>query len=257
MADIQKSDNSSFQNITKVSDKTNPRMVQLQHLQREEEKLAKKRQALYGELLREAEDVERKRGEERGLKETFVMFFRELWREVSIDDWQTKVSLAIVHGLVERAHDSSLQNMHTQTWLWKIYEAIKRGDVCEADEIESQARSLNCGLPVLDMERDPVRATGWFGVVREINEGKARLSISIPEGKNDPEAPLWESCTVPQVELPLEYTIEDAWVGWIERTYDCDGVPVTKGRFEPASYLPTREIADASYLDTLSYDTII
>jgi hypothetical protein len=155
------------------------------------------------------------------------------------------VSLAVVHGIVERADNFCIQK--AQGWLSEVYSAIMVGNVDEAHKLEQKARRLNCGLPVLDTERDPVKTTGFFGVVREIENGEARLSILIPESKKNPRAPLWESCSVPVVELPNEYANENVWVAWIERTYDFNGIQVLKGRFEPASLAPTTINVHQSY----------
>lgn len=75
-----------------------------------------------------------------------------------------------------------------------------------------------------------------FGVVSEIEEGEARLSMSIPDGRLDPKAPLWENIWIPLIELPEAYTIENVWIAWVERTYFCHGIEMKKGRFEPGSY---------------------
>lgn len=179
------------------------------------------------------------------IKTRIVNLFRELWQYVSRKDEQTKVSLAVIHGIVERADSFCIEK--AQNWILKVYNKIVMGNVDEAYKLETRARQLNCGLPVLDPERDPVKTTGFFGVVREIEDGEARLSILVPDAKKNPKAPLWESCRVPVVELPNEYANENVWVAWIERTYDFNGTPVAKGRFEPASLAPTTIAVHQSY----------
>jgi len=187
-------------------------------------------------------------GEQEGeidIKTRIVNLFRELWQDVSRKDERTKVSLAVVHGILERADSFCIQK--AQRWLSEVYVAIMASNVDEAYKLEERARQLNCGLPVLDPERDPVKTTGFFGVVREIENGEARLSILIPESKRNPKDPLWESCSVPVVELPNEYANENVWIAWIERTYDFNGIRVVKGRFEPASLAPTTIDVHQSY----------
>jgi len=226
--------------VQEIPEKLWPLYLLVGQLKEEEEKLAKKRKTLYEQIRKfvSSDPFIEAAPWKKSLKVELVYSFRRLWQFVSREDELSKTSLALVHGLVERASVFSIENERTQAWLWKVYETIQRGEVDEAHELEAQARELDCGLPVLDPERDPISIRALFGVVREIEDGEARLSMSIPEGKVNPEAPLWESCSVPVVEIPKEYANEDSWVAWVERTYECDGEKVSKGRFEPASFLP-------------------
>jgi len=167
------------------------------------------------------------------IKDELVNDFRSLWLELPRGDVARRTSLAVVHGLVERADSLSL--VYAEEWLRQVYREAKTGQIKHAHELESSARALECGLPVLDPQRDPVRSRGLFGVVREIEYGQVRLSMWIHEGERDPSAPIWESCVIPTVDIPETYMELGVWVAWVERTYDFQGAMVEKGRFEPAS----------------------
>lgn len=163
--------------------------------------------------------------------------FRKLWLSIPRAQTDRRTSLAVVHGLVERADAGALGS--AEAWLEEVYGDLLSGCVVRAHELERDAVKLGCGLPVLDFERTPISADALFGVVEEVEDGEARVLMSIPEGETDPTAPIWEACTVPAVDLPVAYALPGVWVAWVDRTYDCDGAPVQKGRFEPASSLVT------------------
>lgn len=227
-----------------IADEFRPLNLQLEDLKKLERRrqeiskeLEKKSGTLYEQMRIMAESrVGGRRSEEASaIKTTLVGSFRELWQVLRRDDEVMKVSMALVHGIIERSDDVCIEA--ADKWLWGVYRAVLEGSVQEAHELERKARSLGCGLRVLDPERDPVACSGFFGIVREIEEGEARLSISIPQGRTDRSAPLWESFTVSAVELPERYAVEGAWVAWLERSYNCNGSEMKKGRFEPASLL--------------------
>ena len=161
--------------------------------------------------------------------------FRKLWLRIPRVETDRRTSLAVVHGLVERADANSLAS--AEEWLEAVYSQLLSEVDVVAHELECSALRLACGLPVLDFERMPTSASALFGVVEELEDGEARVLMSIPEGETDATAPIWEACTVPEVDLPTAYAIPGVWVAWVDRTYDCDGALVQKGRFEPASAL--------------------
>lgn len=169
-------------------------------------------------------------------KEGLVNQYRGLWKRISRNDEPRRIALAVAHGIVERI--KPLQIKHCRKWILDIADKIDSDQEVDACQIEIEACSL--GLGVLDPERDPESIRALFGVVSEIEEGEARLSMSIPEGKVDPTLPLWESYWVPISELPEAYVIENVWIAWVERTYICNGVKSKKGRFEPASNSPKK-----------------
>jgi hypothetical protein len=162
--------------------------------------------------------------------------FRELWHTIPREDLLRRTALTVVHGIVERSSRASLRQAYD--WLTFTHERFRTGAALCPEELEAQARKLDCGLQVFDPERDPLSLTGFFGVVQNIENGVATLSIYVRETSHQTDAPVLEAVEVPAVDLPLAYALPGVWVAWVERRYQSGTATMSKGRFEPASELP-------------------
>lgn len=198
-----------------------------------------------GELQEKVEVVNRQEGLD--VPQYWADAFRDLWLQIPFDHAERRTALAVVHGLVERADGPTLTR--AREWLREVYRRFLAEEPVQGSELERLARALHAGLPVLDQERDPLVTTGTFGVVQEVEDGKARISFSIPESENDPTAPILEAYTVPVVDLPLWYGRPGTWVAWVERSYEYGGASLTKGRFEPAGVVLGTEAAVSKIID--------
>jgi hypothetical protein len=164
-----------------------------------------------------------------------VQEMRDRWRAVSSHDMHRRLSLALLHGLAERADLDTLAR--AQDWFSRMLSQWDAQSIPEAQQIEKSARALRVGLPTLDAERDPIAIVGVFGVIQSVDDGYADISLRIDAAATDPKIPMWEACVVPVVDLPTAYAAPGVGVVWLERTYKCDEIRLTKGRFEPASTL--------------------
>jgi len=165
---------------------------------------------------------------------------RKMWVEIPREEISRRTCLAIVQGIVERADPIPLEG--ASAWLQRTWVALRESSAAAPAEVESSARELRCGLPVLDAERDPTCVDAVFGVVQRVEAGEVHLSMLVRQTENDPTGALWEGCVAPVVDLPTAYASEGAGIAWVDRTYDCSGALVRKGRFEPASSLSLAEV---------------
>lgn len=176
-------------------------------------------------------------------KHEWTHLFRTLWTRIPRSDIKRRTTLAIVHGIVERSSELSLQQ--AEAWLSGIERKIIAGSHRAPKDVEAEARELNCGLHVLDSERDPESVLAFFGVVQSVEEGVADISIYAREAVQDSRAPVLEAVQVPEVDLPAAYARPGVWVAWVERQYKCGTSVLSKGRFEPAGSLPQDDRATA------------
>ena len=94
---------------------------------------------------------------------------------------------------------------------------------CQKQVSDKAAACPQCGAPI----------TGVAAPVQVGGGSHARVTRT---------GALWEGCVAPVVDLPTAYAIEGAGIAWVDRTYDCSGALVRKGRFEPASSLSLAEV---------------
>lgn len=159
-----------------------------------------------------------------------------LWAFVERENLVRRTCIAVLHGLVMRASPLSLRYAHA--WLLDIVDALATNRQIPPEVIENEARKQECGLPVLDPDREPIRITGMFGVVQDIENGIASLSMYVREAVGGNDSPVLEGVDVPVVDLPRPCVRPGAWVAWVERVYHDSAVEAAKGRFEPAGLLP-------------------
>ena len=183
-------------------------------------------------------------------KEVWTHRLRALWGQIPRDDVPRRTALAIIQGAVERSNGPSVQ--HAGSWLFEAEAKLKGGRCPNPLEIEATLRGLNCGLQMLDSERDPDSIFTVFGVVQSIEDGVADISLYLREALGNPEAPVLEAVEVPEVDLPTAYARRGVWVAWVERQYKCGSSTLSKGRFEPGGSLPESIIASGR----LSYQSV-
>lgn len=149
---------------------------------------------------------------------------RAFWRRA--DDWRRldRISLAVLHGIVERIPGkvrATISPVFFQMQLDQI-----QTNTSDPLTIEHEASML--GLPVLDSEEPPFGIEAYFGNVEEIDGSLARIEL-LDQTDNGIQC----VTSVPVNVLPMAYRHEGAGVAWVERQY----VSGAKGRFEPASDL--------------------
>ena len=173
--------------------------------------------------------------------------YRNYWaKDISRDEEDHKAIFSVLHGIVERTN-SELYSEKVAEYFSNTIENLKTkrknnqiSNPGTLVELIKPAFELN--LPVKtprDLE-NIAKIKGMFGVVHEIVDDEARISMSIPEGRTNPKAPLWESVQVGVSNLPDTYQRENVWVSWIEYQFK-DGKEAI-GNFEPASTHPDNYI---------------
>ena len=167
--------------------------------------------------------------------------YRNHWAEFRRDEHDYKAIFLVLHGILERTNPESW-NEDIALYFNNTFEALKtkrnENQILNPETlIEFLKPALKLDLPVqAPKDLESISAIkGLYGVVGEIEYGKARIHFSIPEGRTDPKAPIWEGADIDVSHLPKEYQRECAWVAWIEYQFK-DGRKAI-GNFEPASTL--------------------
>jgi len=179
--------------------------------------------------------------------ENILAQYRNYWaNDITRDEDDHKAIFSVLHGIVERTNSElyshKIAEYFTQT-LEKLKTKRRESQILNPQTlVELIKPAIEYNLPVkTPRDLDNIKEIrGMFGVVSEIEDDEARLSMSIPEGRTNPGAPLWESEWFNLSRLPKEYQRENVWVAWIEYQFK-DGKEAV-GNFEPASTHPDTPI---------------
>ncbi len=167
--------------------------------------------------------------------------YRNYWaKDILRDEDDHKAIFSVLHGIVERI-SSENYNERVAKYFNATIENLKikrkNNQILNPEtlvELIKPAFELN--LPVKtpkDLE-NIAKIKGMFGVVHEIEDGEARISMNVWKASN--KKVLWESTRVKASDLPNAYQREGVWVSWIEYQFK-DGKEAI-GNFEPASTHP-------------------
>lgn len=147
---------------------------------------------------------------------------RGLWVDFFDRDRESRICLAMLHGLAERC--ASRYDADSMADFFVLYLGMIKDGTCGAINLEREASRR--GLPVCDAEELLFDVKAQFGYVEEVEQMAARVAF-LDERDEEVKSVL----SVPLNLLPFNYRHDGAGVAWIERFYP-SGV---KGQFEPAS----------------------